>query len=444
MDDGGRWILFLLLIVMSFLYHSGLVALLGANELRLQRLGEMYPERMPHIQRILAIPLPKQQSRMYVSYIMAQSAGAALGMSLASPRLWWVSVNLFGEQSFLAPAAFLVLRLIMFAVLIMMISAVCHVLPTRLFGHEPEMFLLRWHRVLHIISLPLYPIAVCSLALGQWIAGLLGHGAGTEQDNVTEEEIRDLVDVSEENGDIEKQEREMIHNIFDFDDMDVAEVMTHRTDIVGIALDATVQDAVNCAFHQGFSRIPVYENDLDNIKGMLFVKDFLCLVGSHISEQMKITDFIRQAIFVPQAQKCTDLFKIFKLQKIHIAVVVDDYGGTAGIVSMEDLLEAIVGNIQDEYDDDNEQIVKLEEQTYLLDGAMDIGDVEQLFGVHFQLDEAAHTLGGMITNTLGRIPADEEMLEVTIKNIQFSVVVAKNNRIERVKATLLSAPSQQA
>ena len=171
---------------------------------------------------------------------------------------------------------------------------------------------------------------------------------GASRGNVTEEEILMMVDAGNETGVIEEHEREMINNIFEFDDLAIDGVMTHRTDITAVNSNALVSEVVGIALESGFSRIPVYEESIDRIVGIICVKDLLCLVGDAAADEKDIKTFMREIICLPQTLPCREAFKRLTAKKMHMAVIIDEYGGTAGIVTMEDMLEAIVGNIQDE------------------------------------------------------------------------------------------------
>lgn len=263
-------------------------------------------------------------------------------------------------------------------------------------------------------------------------------------DEVLEEEIRSLVDEGEEQGYIEQQEREMIHNIFDFDDRTASDLMTHRTEVTAVELNDKISDVVYYAINEGFSRIPVYEGDIDNIKGVIYVKDLLCLVGCQASDEFKISDFIRQTIYVPEAMKCVDLFRRFKKEKIHLAVVVDDWGGTAGIITMEDIIESIVGNIQDEYDDEQEDLVCVDGTTYLLDGGANLEKLENELGISFETDEDTDTIGGFIVETMGRIPDDGETPQIEAHGFRFTVLLMEDRRVAKVKAERLPPEEAQA
>ena len=209
--------------------------------------------------------------------------------------------------------------------------------------------------------------------------------------------------------------------------------MTHRTEIIAVPADAGLDDIIRLATEEGYSRMPVYEEDIDNIIGVLYVKD---LLGFAIqpANGFQIRDHIRKALFVPETNSCEELFQQLKTKKLQMAIVIDEYGGTSGLVTMEDLLESIVGNIQDEYDEEEEQISRVGDHIYLIDGTTSIEEVERLFDISFPEDSEYDTLGGYITEQLGHIPRTGELARVELENIQFTVVSMVERRIAKVRA----------
>lgn len=257
-------------------------------------------------------------------------------------------------------------------------------------------------------------------------------------EQVTEEEIRKMVDVGNEEGTIEQSEKDMINNIFEFDEKTVAEVMTHRTEMVAVEDTATVFETAKVAIEEGFSRIPVYHEDIDDVVGVLYAKDLLQYVEGSCSETERIDRFMRKVLFVPESNRCTELFNTFKTKKIHMAIVVDEYGGTSGLVTMEDLLESIVGNMQDEYDDEEEEFIKISPTEYILDGSLSIEDTEKILNVELEEEaEEYDTLSGLIIDLLERIPEEQEHPSVEVKNLRLSVLMAKERRILKVRAEIL-------
>ncbi len=286
-------------------------------------------------------------------------------------------------------------------------------------------------RLTKILMLPF--TAAASLT-ARVLSVLMGSGNDRSEASVTEEEIRMMVDAGTETGSIESSEQEMINNVFEFNDMTVSDVMTHRTDIVGVDIDAEISEVVYTAMNSGFSRLPVYRGSVDRIEGMIYVKDLLCLIGTGSSEGISIKSFIRDAEFVPESCKCDDLFKKLTAEKLQLAVAVDEYGGTAGLVTMEDLVEAIVGSIQDEYDNEDEELTKISDDTFTVSGNADAADVMEALGCPLPEDSEYDTMSGFVTDLLGRIPDDGEMPSVSYENITFTVLLSEDMRIVKIKA----------
>lgn len=248
-----------------------------------------------------------------------------------------------------------------------------------------------------------------------------------------------LVDTGSEMGFIEESQKEMINNIFEFDDTAVGDVMTHRTEIVAVEKGAKISDVVYLATSEGFSRLPVYEGGLDNILGFIHVKDLLCLVGMNPSDNLRLDDFIRPVIYVPERAKCRSVFAEFKKTKSAMAVVVDDYGGTEGILTMEDILEAIVGDIEDEYDEAEKTVQQLDPDTFVIEGTVELEDLIELLHIPFDEDDDYDTLGGFMTHMLGRIPREDETPSIKYEGYEFTVMLVEDRRVAKVKIHRLPA-----
>lgn len=441
MDDGGRWLVLLLFIVLGFFFSAAETALLSINEGKMKELIAQKGLQEKGIGKLFDQPVKKKIAWMDLSKLICLGTALVLSVLILHPAIqgsgWYGRLTAAVANKAGIQALNLLLWAVCFLLPLFVVLTFGNLLPKKLFAHEPERFLLRWYSVIKGISLVFRPLVFLMAHTANGLARLCGVENKSASDNVTEEEIRSLVDAGEETGAIHQEECEMINNIFDFDDCMASDLMTHRTDVVGVELNAKISDVVYYAINEGFSRIPVYENDIDNIKGVIYVKDLLCLVGCQSSEDFTIRDFIRETIYVPEAKKCIDLFQMFKTKKIHMAVVVDEYGGTAGIITMEDLLESIVGNIQDEYDDEQEEVSRIGDNVYLLSGSMELEQVEELFGVKLPQDEDTDRVGGLIVETLGRIPDEDENPSVEIAGIRFTVMVMEDRRVVKVKAEKL-------
>lgn len=268
---------------------------------------------------------------------------------------------------------------------------------------------------------------------------LMGFNPDAEDESVTEEEILMMVDEGEERGVIEEATSEMISNVFEFDDITAGEIMTHRTEISAVDEEDTIADVLQIAIEEGYSRIPVYREGLDNIVGVCYVKDLLKYVGKNLPERLPLTAVMRQTLYIPEAKKCGELLQDLQRCKVQMAVVVDEYGGTAGIVTMEDLLESIVGNIQDEFDNEEEDVVKLSDTIFTVDGTTDIDELSELLGV--QLPEGDYdTVGGMLLESLGHIPKENEHPVVPIAGYSFTVEKIEERRIAKVRVEKLPEP----
>lgn len=260
------------------------------------------------------------------------------------------------------------------------------------------------------------------------ILKLFGHNM---LEKVTQQDIMLMLLAVKEKGVIEASTYSMIKNIFEFDDLTAAEVMTHRTDMTAIEDSDPLQDAVDVFIETGYSRIPVYHEDIDNIVGLLYAKDLLRYVCGDIPEGLKLTDIKREAFYVPKTKNCSELFAEMTANKVQLAVVVDEYGGTEGLITMEDLIESIVGNIQDEYDNEEEEIKRLSDNIFTVDGAAAIDDVSELIGVKLPDDEC-ETIAGLMLEQLGEIPRDNDRPSVMIDGVRLTAVQIEDRRIARV------------
>lgn len=314
--------------------------------------------------------------------------------------------------------------------------------PKKIAMHNPEKMAFMAAPVLTFVAKITKPIVKFLAFSTNGVLRLIGIDPHADEEVVTEEEIRMMVDVGGEKGVIEEVQKEMIENIFEFDDIDVADIMTHRTDMVCIDDDEPLSEAVKLSIENGFSRIPVYEEDPDDIVGVVYIKDFLKYVGTTLPKTKTVKDMMRPAYYVPETKRCGELFTEMTEKRVQMAVVVDEYGGTAGIVTLEDLLESIVGNIQDEYDQEDEEISIINDTTFEVDGITDIEEVEEHIGKTFPEGDY-DTIGGYIISVLGFLPQDGEMNEVIFENVKFTVLNVEERRIGKVKVELLPVEEKE-
>lgn len=264
-----------------------------------------------------------------------------------------------------------------------------------------------------------------------FIERLFGAKRPDQRQAETEEEILSLVEDGREQGLIEDDTKSFIENIFDFDDTVAYEIMTHRRDMTTLEDTDDLAEVVRIAISSGHSRIPVYHEDIDNIIGMLYVKDLLKFVGAPAPADFRLRSILRPALFVPRTKDCRSLFAYMQKHRIQIAIVVDEYGGTEGIISLEDLIEDILGNIRDEYDDEEDEVRMIDEGRFTVDGSMSVEDVEHLTGTELS-DSDSETIAGFILDKLGRIPGPDEQPFVESDGLRFTALRTGDRRITEV------------
>ncbi len=262
----------------------------------------------------------------------------------------------------------------------------------------------------------------------QRLIGYLGRRRFNRSTDI-EQEIQELIDAGEERGLISLQEGDMIHGVLELAETDAREIMVPRTDIIGIPENATIQDIIDLANQYGHSRYPVYRENLDNIQGILHVKDLLSCWGRNADEQI-VSEVQRPPFFVPGSKKINELLKELMDSRSHMAVISDEYGGTDGLATIEDIIEEIVGEIHDEHDPSIQMISSIDEHTYLVDARTDIEDLEDSLGVKFPEGEY-ESVGGFLIHLFGRVPASNE--EIIYEDLTFIIQSADPRRIEEVR-----------
>ena len=252
-----------------------------------------------------------------------------------------------------------------------------------------------------------------------------------------EEDILTMVSEGQEKGTIEADEAEMISNIFALNDKEAGDIMTHRSQIAAIEADMTLKDALDYMLDSTNSRFPVYEENIDHIVGILFLKDAFRMNRIAANRKMEVKDIpelLRKAFFVTEKKKIDTLFQEMQQKKVQMAIVIDEYGQTAGLVTMEDILEEIVGNILDEYDEEESHIQKRGQDEYIIDGMSELEELEERFGIDFEEDEF-DTLNGFLISKMDRIPEENEKFSITVGGYQFQIQKVENRRIEKVLVT---------
>lgn len=278
------------------------------------------------------------------------------------------------------------------------------------------------------------PVVKILMFVTNLLIKLFGGNPGESRPFITADELKTMVNVSHEEGIIETEEKEMINNVFDFGTSCAKDIMIPRTDMVAIEITATYSDIIELYRKEQFSRIPVYEDSLDHIVGILHIKDLI--LNDLEQSQFKIEAYLREAYFVHEFKNNDELFKEMRSQKTGIAIVLDEYGGTAGLVSMEDLIEEIVGDINDEYDQGTEEVVKINESEYVVDGSFRIPDINDKLNLHIISDDF-DSIGGFVIGLFDRFPDQGE--EIHFNELTFKIEETVNNRINRLRIIIHKA-----
>lgn len=270
-----------------------------------------------------------------------------------------------------------------------------------------------------------------------FLTGLFKKLGRKKEDDVTEEEIMDMVNEGHEQGVLAENEAEMINNIFEFADRQASDVMIHRKNIVAIDCETTVNEAFDFILKENFSRYPVYDGDIDNIIGILHLRDLLKVYVDEANRDKKIKEVKHQLLFdatyIPETRNLSVLFKEMQSKKTHMAIVVDEYGQTSGLITLEDVLEEIVGDILDEYDDEEVLINRRDDGSYILDGQTTLEDIEELFEIHFDCEDI-DTINGYMIYKMGKIPSENEEFSCTCDGYEFKVLEVKGKMITKVLA----------
>ncbi|MEH7223516.1 hemolysin family protein [Bacillus sp. JJ1566] len=314
--------------------------------------------------------------------------------------------------------------------------------PKRLALQKAEEISLIAARPLTILSKVTSPFVKLLTLSTNGLVRLFGVDPNADDENVTEEEIRMMVDVGKERGTIQESEKFMINNIFEFDNKTVSDIMTHRTNIIAIPLDYTLKEIIHLVKVEKYTRFPVYNESIDQIVGILHSKELIKFVDDCSDTSFNLKDLLRDPYFVLESKHTNELFKEMQKNNIHMAIVIDEYGGTDGIVTIEDLIEEIVGNIFDEYDEytiEDEDYIQLDENTYSMAGTINLYEVEVLLKIDFPTDEY-DTLSGFVIGQLGYIPSGDIHPEIDYKNHTFKVIEMDEKRIMRIKVIKHSPP----
>lgn len=449
MDDPGsmsagniivKLVILLVLILVNAFFAMSELAIISLNDNKIDKMAEDGNKKAKKIVKLTESSskfLSTIQIGVTLAGFLTSASASTTFASMITDALRGTSVyNALGEGLMNGIAVVIVTIIMSYFSLVL-----GELVPKKIAMQVPEKISFKIVDILLFFSKLFAPLVKILSVSTNAVVRLLGFNPHADEETVTEEEIRMMVDVGGEKGVIEDVQKEMINNIFEFDDLDAGDIMTHRTDMVAVEVGDDLSEVVDTAVSEGYSRIPVYEDDQDNIIGIVYVKDLLAYVGKKLPAK-SLRDIMRTPMYVPESKICGDLFKEMTEKRTQMAVVVDEYGGTAGIVTLEDIVEAIVGNIQDEYDDEDEEISKINETTFTIDGMTNLEEVAELTGT--ELPEGSYdTVAGFIIKELGLLPEEGKTYEVNYKNLKLTVLSVDERRIDKVRVEILPSTENE-
>ncbi|RKD34790.1 hemolysin [Thermohalobacter berrensis] len=409
-----RLVILLVLLILSGVFSSSETALTSMDIIRLKKLEEDDKKAAKILKRI-----KKKMNTMLATILI----GNNLVNIAATAIMTELIVEIFkGKGSTLIATGIMTVLILIFG----------EVTPKTFANQNPEKVSAKVGYTLEKLSILFKPIIFILNKITSITIKIMGGDMSKNEPFITEEDLKSLMDVGEEEGVLKHQEKEMIEGVFEIDDIDVTEVMVPRIDIVAISEDATIEEALDLIIRFGHSRIPVFEDTIDNIIGILYAKDIL---PYFFTKRDKITnktirELMRQAYYVPETKKVSQLLKEFQHNKIHMAIVLDEYGGTEGLVTIEDILEEIVGDILDEFDNEIDLIEKKKTGEYLVKAEISLEEINEQLNLDLP-EEDFESLGGFVFSTLGRVPIKGDFIKYRgYKMIVTSVV---NRRIKQIK-----------
>ena len=427
----------LFIIINGILYGFG-SAIQRASQSELEKRNQEGDKKARWLLQVMDEPMGIINTTLIVGTLFSILTGY-VGIHRIVPVLY----NGLKEHAFFsyipdAVTAFISIFLVLFVTVIILV-AVGMISSKKLSAQNPTGWALRSAGFVKRIVTLFSPVTFLVVKLSNGFVRLFGVDPHKTGEDVTEEEIISMVDDAHEQGVIEESEAEMIQNIMEFSDKEAQDIMTHRKNIHAVSEKTSLKEALEYMLNGSNSRYPVYREDIDDIIGVIHLKDAMKEITFHHNGDVPVNkshNLIREASYIPETRSLNDLFKRMQAKKIHMAIVVDEYGQTSGIVTMEDILEEIVGNILDEYDEDDHFIVEQLDHTYLMKGLTPLEEVEDTLSIDLK-EEEFDTLNGYLTSLLGHIPNMEEDKEIRTNGYLFTILGVENNTIQRVRVEKL-------
>ena len=417
----------IILILLNAFFAATEIAVISLNENLLRHQAEEGDKKAALLLRISQSPT-KFLSTIQIGITLAGFLGAAYGADNFASRITdWV-VN---EKGFTALPASAVqsISVLLITIIISFFTLIFgELVPKRVAMKKSEQVARFASGVVYAISVVMGPFIALLTACTNGVLRLMGIDPSADEEEVSEEGIRMMVDIGEEKGAIEADEKEMIDNVFEFNDTVAEDIMVHRTDMVMVWVGDTDEEIMRTIRESGMSRFPVYNEDADDIIGVLNSRDYF--LNSREDRPKSLRELLRPAYFVPCSVRADVLFRDMQSKKVHLAIVVDEYGGTSGLLTMEDLLEEIVGNIYDEFDPQEvQEIVQLEPNLWRIAGSAELDDVAKALNIEIPGDEDSDTLSGLVMDQLPVIPEEGERLSVDVDGLHIQVEGVSERRV---------------
>lgn len=440
MDSSDLWTQILIIFVLigaNAFFAASEMAIVSVRQARLKPLIDDGNKAAIIVSKFLEEP-SKLLATIQIGITFAGFLASAIGAQTLSSALAVFLRNL--NIPIITASAGVIATLIVTIIIGFFTLVLGELVPKRLALEKSEKIAMLVAKPIRILSKITAPAVKTLSFTTNLVARMLGGSNTVSNSQITEEEIRLMINVGEEKGIFQETETNMINSIFEFDDTVAKEVMTPRNHIIAVNIDATVDEILEIIVEENFSRIPVYENSIDNVIGLLYVKDLFALIKKSSEWEISLKDLIRPAYFVPEYKKIDELFKEMQKSKTHIAIVIDEYGGTAGLITIEDLLEEIVGNIFDEYDDVVLEYEQIDDNTYIVNGMLSVSEINDL--MHLDLpEEEFDTISGMILSLSGKMPEVGD--EVQYEDIDFRVEEVDDKRISKIKIQKVDRQKQE-
>lgn len=424
----SQLLILLILILLNAFFAASEIAFISLNDTKIEKQAKEGNKKAKQIEKMLKSP-SKFLATIQIGITLAGFLSSAFASDAFADKLAPVLNNLIPVLNI---GIWRSISIILITIILSFFTLVFgELVPKRLAMKNYEKISFATISIIRTLSIITSPFVRFLTLVTNAISKLFGVGEN-EEETVTEEEIKMMVDQGKENGTIQEDEKELIDNVFEFNDITASEIMTHRTDIFAVDINISSEELMQELTKEEYrySRIPVYEETIDEIKGILYIKDVLKNINK---KTFRVKNIIKEAYFVSQNKLINELFKELQKNKKQMAVVVDEYGGTAGIITMEDILEELVGDIYDEYDKFEEEYKKIDNNTYILSGSMTIYDVNKLLNA--KIPEGDYdTISGFLQDKLGRIPAEKEKPVIETKEITYKIEEYEDKRILKVKA----------